>query len=64
MKASDRREMAQRERALAHRQKQQHKREQRRQQKLARKDWEPEKAWGTPDDFRQHLRFGGTREDY
>jgi hypothetical protein len=27
-------------------------------------DYEPEKAWGTQEDVRQHVRFGGKIEDY
>jgi len=32
-------------------------------QKIFR-DYEPEQAYGTSHDFREHTRFGGTREDY
>jgi hypothetical protein len=28
------------------------------------RDYEPEQAWGTAAHFREHRRFGGTREDY
>ncbi len=28
------------------------------------RDWEPEQAYGTHHDLREHLRHGGTREDY
>ncbi len=28
------------------------------------RDYEPELAYGTAHDFREHARFGGTREDY
>ena len=32
-------------------------------QKIER-DYEPEQAWGSADDYRKHLQYGGTREDY
>ena len=75
MKGSAQRELLKRERALEHRLKQQRKREQRQSKKRERlaahdrsrtpfRDFEPEQTWGTPDDFRKHVRFGGTREDY
>jgi len=28
------------------------------------RDYEPEQAYGTHHDFREHTRYGGTREDY
>jgi hypothetical protein len=28
------------------------------------RDYEPELAYGTPHDFQEHTRFGGTRDDY
>ncbi len=28
------------------------------------RDYEPEQAYGTAEDFREHQRYGGTREDY
>jgi hypothetical protein len=64
MKGSAQRELLKRERALEHRLKQQRKRELRRQQKLARKDWDPEQGFGTQHDIRRHGQFGGTLEDY
>lgn len=27
-------------------------------------DYEPEQAWGSQHQLRQHIRFGGTLEDY
>ena len=28
------------------------------------RDYEPEQAYGTAHDFKEHVRFGGSREDY
>jgi hypothetical protein len=28
------------------------------------RDYEPEQAYGTTEDFRRHQQYGGTREDY
>ena len=28
------------------------------------RDYEPEQSYGTAHDFKEHTRFGGTREDY
>jgi hypothetical protein len=28
------------------------------------RDYEPEQAYGSNEDFRKHLQYGGTREDY
>lgn len=28
------------------------------------RDYEPEQAYGTTEDFRKHQQYGGTREDY
>ncbi len=39
-------------------------REQQEQQGEIERDYEPEQAYGTAHDFKEHTRFGGTREDY
>ncbi len=35
-----------------------------RQQGKIERDYEPEQKYGTAHDFQEHIRYGGTREDY
>jgi len=28
------------------------------------RDYEPEQKWGSHHDYKEHLRYGGTRDDY
>ncbi len=34
------------------------------ERRLQLRDYEPEQAYGSAEDFKEHQRYGGTREDY